>query len=148
MNNECLSTGTQIAEIAASRGYLLPINLLWMELLLCGKDKESDVIWNKWLSNASTVVFRRLLQESHQRKEPQLIEKLINLLKRTSTSKGSLGNAYSRLVNYYLVENKIEEAEETFKAALQTGLKSEDFNKSTLGRLRSAVEESGRKLHL
>ncbi|CAB3223179.1 unnamed protein product [Arctia plantaginis] len=94
---------TQIAEIAASRGYILPINLLWMELLLCGKEKESNAIWTKWLSTAPTVVFRRLLQESHLRKEPQLIEKLINLLKTSSPiSNGSLVDSLKRGGRFYL----------------------------------------------
>lgn len=116
-----------------------------MELVLAGKDKEAEMIWTKWLSNAPVVVFRRLLQESHTRKEPEIIKKLIELLK---TNKGlslaSLGNAYSRLINFYLIENKSQMAEEAFSAALKLGLKTEHLNKSTITRLKSAVEESGR----
>lgn len=115
-----------------------------MELVLAGQDKEAQQIWSKWLSNAPVVVFRRLLQESHTRKEPELIVKLIGMLKTNKViSLASLGNAYSRLINYYLVENKIQDAEETLSAAVKSGLKSEHLNKSTLTRLKSAIEESG-----
>lgn len=115
-----------------------------MELLLAGKDKEAESLWKRWLSNAPVVVFRRLLQESHTRKEPKMIEKLIELLKTNKEiSPASLGNAYSRLINYYLVENKPQDAEEALSSALKLGLKSEHLNKTTLTRLKSAVEEAG-----
>ena len=123
----------------------MPANLLWMELILAGQDNEAEKIWSKWLSNAPVVVFRRLLQESHTRKEPEIIVKLIALLKTNKLiSLASLGNAYSRLINYYLVENKSQDAEDALSAALKLGLKSEHLNKTTLTRLKSAVEESGR----
>lgn len=140
---------TKIAEIAAEKGKLLPVNLLWMELLICGKDKEATEIWTKWLNNASVVVFRRLLQESYVRKQPQLIENLINHLKsNTNISKGTYGNVYSRFINYLLTENKVQEAEEKLKEAFNLGLKSEDFNKTTLDRLKSAIQETGREFNL
>lgn len=147
-NSELVAKCTQIADIAASKGQLLPANLLWMELLLAGKEKEADQIWNKRLNTAPVIIFRRLLQESHLRKEPQLIEKLINLLNSNSSvvSKGSIGNAYSRLVNYYLMENNVQYAEENFQAALKLGLTAQDFNKTTITRLKEAVQAAGREL--
>ncbi|XP_075974101.1 bicoid stability factor [Anticarsia gemmatalis] len=138
---------TKIAEIAASRGITLPANLLWMEFVLSGKEKEAESLWTQYLSSAPNVVFRRLLQESHVRKEPQIIEKLLQLLKtRQHVTKGSLGNAYSRLVNYYLVENQIKEAEDALSAGLKEGLTLEDFNKTTITRLKTAVSDAGREL--
>lgn len=116
-----------------------------MEFILNGREKEAEEIWSKWLCNAPVVVFRRLLQESHTRKEPEKIEKLIQILKSNKgLSLSSLGNAYSRLINFYITENKIDIAEEAFSAALKLGLKTEHMNKSTLKRLKTTVEESGR----
>lgn len=139
----------KIAEIGASKGHLLPANLLWMELLLAGKDKDALTLWKNWLQSAQTVAFRRLLQESHLRKEPQLIEKLINLLKeKTPLTKGSLGNAYSRLINYYLTEGNVQKAEAHYKDAIKSGLDSQDMNRSTLARLKTAAQEAGHELNL
>nr|XP_021192971.2 leucine-rich PPR motif-containing protein, mitochondrial [Helicoverpa armigera] len=144
-DTELVTKCTQIAEIAAEKGKLLPANLIWMELLLAGKDKEADLIWSKWLVNAPVVMFRRLLQECHTRKQPELIEKMISTLRSNKhLSQASLGNAYSRLINYYLVENNSEKCEEILSEALKLGVKTEHLNKTTLTRLKGAVEESGR----
>ncbi|KAF9423083.1 hypothetical protein HW555_001387 [Spodoptera exigua] len=144
-DNELTEKCKQIADIAAAKEKFLPANLLWMELILNDREKEAEEIWSKWLCNAPVVVFRRLLQESHTRKEPQKIEKLIQILKSNKgLSLSSLGNAYSRLINFYIMENKIDVAEEAFSAALKLGLKTEHMNKSTLKRLKTTVEESGR----
>ncbi|KAJ8730618.1 hypothetical protein PYW08_002031 [Mythimna loreyi] len=144
-DNELVAKCIEISNIAAEKGKFLPANLLWMELVLAGQDKEAEKIWTKWLSDAPVVVFRRLLQESHTRKEPEMIEKLITLLK---TNKGlslsSLGNAYSRLINFYVVENKLEAAEKTLSEALKVGLRTEHLNKSTIMRLKTLVEQSGK----
>uniref|UniRef100_A0A2H1WV81 SFRICE_009650 n=1 Tax=Spodoptera frugiperda TaxID=7108 RepID=A0A2H1WV81_SPOFR len=145
LDNELTEKCKQIADIAASKEKFLPANLLWMEFILNGREKEAEEIWSKWLCNAPVVVFRRLLQESHTRKEPEKIEKLIQILKSNKgLSLSSLGNAYSRLINFYITENKIDIAEEAFSAALKLGLKTEHMNKSTLKRLKTTVEESGR----
>ncbi|XP_022814416.1 leucine-rich PPR motif-containing protein, mitochondrial [Spodoptera litura] len=144
-DNELTEKCKQIADIAAAKEKFLPANLLWMELILNGREKEAEEIWSKWLCKAPVVVFRRLLQESHTRKEPEKIEKLIQILKSNKgLSLSSLGNAYSRLINFYIAENKIDIAEEAFSAALKLGLKTEHMNNSTLKRLKTTVEESGR----
>uniref|UniRef100_A0A2A4K6E8 Pentacotripeptide-repeat region of PRORP domain-containing protein n=1 Tax=Heliothis virescens TaxID=7102 RepID=A0A2A4K6E8_HELVI len=144
-DSELVAKCNQIADIAAEKGKLLPANLIWMELILAGKDKEAELIWSKWLVNAPVVVFRRLLQESHTRKQPEIIEKMISILKTNQgLSMASLGNAYSRLINYYLVENNSQKGEEVLSEAVKLGLKTEHLNKTTLTRLKAAVEEAGR----
>lgn len=115
-----------------------------MELVLSGKHKEAEALWKKWLQKSPVLVFRRLLQESHTRKQPEIIENLINVLKTNKTiSHASIGNAYSRLINFYLSENKPQEAENALSTALKSGLNSEHLNKTTLTRLKTLVEESG-----
>lgn len=115
-----------------------------MELILAEQDNKAEKIWSKWLCKAPVVVFRRLLQESHTRKEPEKIKKLITFLKSNKeVSLATLGNAYSRLINYYMVENTLQDAEKALSEALAVGLKSEHLNKTTLTRLKSAVEASG-----
>ncbi|XP_034826727.1 leucine-rich PPR motif-containing protein, mitochondrial [Maniola hyperantus] len=136
----------KVAELAASKGHVLPANLLWMEYLLTDKDSEADSLWKKCLQDASVVVFRRLLQESHTRREPQRIEKLIETLKTNKQiSPASIGNAYSRLINLYLVDNKIDEAKEVLDRALNSGIASENLNKTSIKRLKEALEANGKK---
>ncbi|XP_060803764.1 leucine-rich PPR motif-containing protein, mitochondrial [Amyelois transitella] len=136
----------QIAEVAASKGFFTPANLLWMEYLLAGKDQQADSLWKSGLNKSNVIVFRRLLQECHIRQEPQLIEKLISILKTNKElSLGSVGNAYSRLINIHLINNRVEEAENALKTALDYGVKTEFFNRNSLERLKAAVESAGRE---
>ncbi|CAH0581522.1 unnamed protein product [Chrysodeixis includens] len=143
-DNDLVAKCNTIVDVAAAQGKFLPANLLWMELILSGKDKEAEALWNKWLHKSPVVVFRRLLQESHTRKQPEIMVNLINVLKTNeSISSASLGNAYSRLINFYLSESKPQEAENALSTALKSGLKSEHLNKTTLSRLKTVIEESG-----
>ncbi|XP_053612584.1 leucine-rich PPR motif-containing protein, mitochondrial [Plodia interpunctella] len=145
-NEAILAKCHKIAEMAATKGFTTPANLLWMEYLLAGKEKEADNLWNSSLRNASALVFRRLLQESHVRNEPRLIEKLIETLKSNQEiSLGSVGNAYSRLINLHLLSNRLEEAESVLQRALDSGLKGEHFNKNTVNRLKTEIEQAGRE---
>lgn len=143
-DNELVAKCNTIVDIAGAQGKFLPANLLWMELILSGKHKEAEALWNKWLHKSPVVVFRRLLQESHSRKQPEIIENLINVLKTNKTiTHASIGNAYSRLINFYLLENKRQEAEDALSTAFKSGLNTEHLNKTTLTRLKALVEESG-----
>ncbi|CAK1540689.1 unnamed protein product [Leptosia nina] len=135
----------KIADIAASKGILLPANLLWMECLLAGNTKEADLLWEKHMKKAEVVVFRRLLQESHLQKKPELIEKLIKLLKTNpNMSPTTLGNAYSRLINSHVIENRLDQAKAVLDEAYKHGLTNEHFNNTSLKRLKAAFEETGR----
>lgn len=145
-DTELVQKCTKIAEIAASKGITTPVNLLWMELILAGKDEEARDLWNKWLITAPVIVFRRLLQESFVKNEPEIIMKLINALKTNKTlPTRSLGNAYSRLMNYYLLNNNIAAAEALLSDAIQQGVPKEHINKSSLLRLKSAIEATGKE---
>lgn len=136
-----------MAELAASRGHIIPINLLWMEYLLAGKNKEAETVWRKYLSDAESIVFRRLLQESFTRKQPELVRTLIDSLKQNKkVTKGSVANAYSRLINYYLVENSVDDAIKTLKEAIEYGMTKDDLNDTTLKRLKTALETSGKQI--
>ncbi|CAG9578979.1 unnamed protein product [Danaus chrysippus] len=140
-NEELVSKCNTVVEIAASKGYPLPANLLWMEYLLAGKDNEADALWNKCLHNSGTIVFRRLLQEAHVRKDPQLIIKMIKKLESNNNiSPTSVGNAYSRLINLHLTDNNISEAKKTLEMALNNGLQLDHLNQSSLRKLKDLME--------
>lgn len=145
-NKEVLSKCHTVAEILASKGHTNPANLLWMEYVLSDKEQEADTLWKKSLINANSILFRRLLQESHQRNEPRYIEKLISALQSNNqTSLGSLGNAFSRLINMHVVNNNLKEAENVLKRAIDCGLKKEHFNKNCIERLQSAFTTAGKE---
>lgn len=147
-DQQCVAKCQKISEMAASRGHLAPVNLLWMEYILAGKMEDADSLWKKYMVNAEIVMFRRLLQESYTRKEPKLIIKLIDSLKSNKIiSKGSLANAYSRLINYYITENQTKDAENVLNDAIKSGVTQEHFNKSCLARLKNAVENEGRQFN-
>ncbi|XP_050346941.1 leucine-rich PPR motif-containing protein, mitochondrial [Nymphalis io] len=143
-DSEVVAKCHSIVELAASKGYTLPANLLWIEYLLAGKDKEAEELWHKHLINANIIVFRRLLQESHLRKQPQVIERMIEMLR---TNKGlslsSAGNAYSRLINFYIVENNIDNAKAALSRAIEYGITSEHLNQSTIKKLKEHMEAAG-----
>ncbi|XP_041986989.1 leucine-rich PPR motif-containing protein, mitochondrial [Aricia agestis] len=137
---DMLSKCEKIADIAASKGFKLPANLLWMELLLSGKDTEANNIWNKHLVDSDSVIFRRLLQVAHERKQPQIIEKMIeNLNSSPKISNASKGNAFSRLINYYVGENELQKAKECLDRAYGMGLTLDDINKTSIDRLNKAL---------
>ncbi|CAG4949184.1 unnamed protein product [Colias eurytheme] len=135
----------KIADIAASKGIYLPANLLWMEYLLAGKTTEAQMFWDKYLKNSEVVVFRRLLQESHLQRNPKQIQDLIHYLKtNTKLPLSTVGNAYSRLINLHIVENKIDEAKTVLDDAYKFGITNEHLNKTTLQRLQQAFEANGK----
>ncbi|CAH2108523.1 unnamed protein product [Euphydryas editha] len=139
-NSELNAKCQKAVELAASKGITLPANLLWMEYVLVGNDKEANSIWQKYLANANVVIFRRLLQESHLRKEPHIIEKLIeNLKSNKALPLASIGNAYSRLINFYILENKINEAKAALNRAFESGLTKDHINESSIKKLQEAT---------
>lgn len=126
----------------------MPANLLWMEYILTGNEKEAESLWKLWLSNANTLVFRRLLQESHLRKQPQLIEKLITTLKSNEKiSQGSLGNAYTRLINFHLNESNTNEALAAFDKAVKSGIPISNINKNCIEKLQAAAQAEGKQIN-
>lgn len=115
-----------------------------MEYLLAGKEQEADALWKLWLNDANSLFFRRLLQESHVRKQPELIEKLITLLKSNQKlSPGALGNAYNRLINLHLTESRTKEALEVFERAIKSGVSVTYLNKSCVERLKTIAQAEG-----
>lgn len=117
-----------------------------MEYILAGRDNDAASLWKQYLQNAEVIVFRRLLQESFVRKEPKLIEKLIEYLKSNkSISQGSIVNAYSRLIGHYVYENDFEQAEKVLEEATNSGIQSEHLNKNSLLKLKAAAEAAGRE---
>lgn len=122
----------------------MPANLLWMEYILAGKYQQADTLWEQCLSNVNSIVFRRLLQESHIRQQPELIEKLIDTLKTNKNiTTGSIGNAYSRLINLHLLDNKVDEAQAVLEKAVKHGVALDQFNKNSLKKIKEAVEAAG-----
>lgn len=118
-----------------------------MEYILAGKEQEADSLWKLWLNDANSLFFRRLLQESHVRKQPELIEKLITLLKTNKkTSPGALGNAYNRLINLHLTESRTKQALDAFERAMKSGVSVAHLNKSCVDRLKSVAQAEGKDL--
>ncbi|XP_050668618.1 leucine-rich PPR motif-containing protein, mitochondrial [Leptidea sinapis] len=146
VNNEELAKKCQrITEIAASKGALLPANLLWLEYLIAGKNIEAESIWNNCLKDSEIIVYRRLLQEAHLKRDFKLIEALLSYLKRNPKIQPSaLGNVYSRYINLHLVDNNIDEAKSLLDQALRSGIQNEHLNKSSLSRLKEKLEAAGK----
>lgn len=120
-----------------------------MEYLLAGKDKEADSLWQHCLINSSVVVFRRLLQECHLKNQPETINKMIDILKTNlSISHASIGNAYSRLINLYILHNNIDEAKATFDRAIESGISKEHLNLTSIKRLKETLQEAGKEINL
>lgn len=129
-------SGQKLVQLAASKGHVFPANLLWMEYILVGKDKEADLIWNQALSSANVVVFRRLLQECYVRKDTKPVEKVISALKTNKNlPSATIANAYSRLIDILVLNNKTNEAKSAYEDALSYGITKDEINKNTLQRL-------------
>lgn len=143
----CFS-GQKVAELAAAKGQFTPVNLLWMEYLLAGKEKEANEIWKQWLCKAPSILFRRLLQESHTSNNIKMVETLLETMKTNSSlTKGSFGNVYSRLINLYLTNNKLKEAESALQKAIEEGVQLEHFNKNCIERLKTVMKDSGKEFN-
>lgn len=117
-----------------------------MELLLADKNAEANTIWQNHLNNSEVVIFRRLLQEAHERRQPQLIENLIEILqKNPNTTNACKGNAFSRLINLHIAYNDVNKAKECLERAYALGIKKEELNKTTLVRVENALKAAGQK---
>lgn len=138
----------KVAELAASKGHFTAVNIIWMEYIIAGREKEANDLWNKWLINAPAVMFRRLLQECHVKNDTKTVENLISTLKTNgSLTKGPIGNVYSRLIGMHLTNNKVSEAEAVLRKAIEDGVGSEHINTTTINKLKAAVVESGREFN-
>ncbi|KAJ0175771.1 hypothetical protein K1T71_008930 [Dendrolimus kikuchii] len=146
-NDQLIAKCYKVAEVAASRGNIIPVNLIWMEYILAGKNKEAQDVWSKYLNDTESIVFRRLLQESFTRKEPELVYKLINALKQNKKiTNGPVANAYSRLINYYLTEGLVDDAIKVLKESFENGITKDDLNSTCIRRLKMALETSGKQI--
>ncbi|XP_048480519.1 leucine-rich PPR motif-containing protein, mitochondrial [Plutella xylostella] len=145
-NSELLEKCHKIAELAATKGNYLPANLLWMEYILTGKDKEADALWNNYLIKAESIAYRRLMQESHLNNSPQQVDRLISCLKTNKNiTSAVLGNAYSRLINLHLSHGNTEDAKGSLQKAMSEGINIDHINVTTLKKLKSAQEAIGQE---
>ncbi|XP_013179551.1 PREDICTED: leucine-rich PPR motif-containing protein, mitochondrial [Papilio xuthus] len=142
-NEEMSQKCQRLVLLAASKGHFFPANLLWMEYLLVGNDKDADLIWNQALSSANVIVFRRLLQQCYVRNDIKPIEKVISSLKTNKNlPSATLANAYSRLIDILVLNNKMNEAKSAYEDALSCGITQDEINKNTLQRLNISSENS------
>ncbi|KPJ06941.1 Leucine-rich PPR motif-containing protein, mitochondrial [Papilio machaon] len=142
-NEEMSQKCQKLVLLAASKGHVFPANLLWMEYILAGNDKDADLIWNQALSSANVIVFRRLLQECYFRNDTKPIEKIISALKTNKNlPSATLANVYSRLIDILVINNKMNEAKSAYEEALSYGITKDEINKNTLRRLNISSENS------
>lgn len=134
----------EIAEKYAEKNIIIPFNILWMHYILEGQDEEAQAIWNQHLSNNGTIMFKRVLQESRENKNVDVLDKLLGFLKSSTViSPKALGYAYSCKMDILIAKGEHQAAVNTLTASLSSGLSLEDFSRNTLVKTKNAVELGG-----
>ncbi|CAB3371624.1 Hypothetical predicted protein [Cloeon dipterum] len=93
----------QLSEIAkkyAEKGHLAPYNVLWMHLFATGQYDEAKLIWEKYLSKSTRVMFQHICQEARKNNDAIMCSNLFGLLVSSETvTSGARGNVLSCLID-------------------------------------------------
>lgn len=90
-----------MAEQYAARDIISPFNVLWMHHFISGHDDEAAEIFNKHLINEPGLLNKYIILTAKERKDYQLIEKLLTVVNRSVISKKAKGAIYSALIDIY-----------------------------------------------
>ncbi|KAJ9586127.1 hypothetical protein L9F63_020226, partial [Diploptera punctata] len=127
----------------AAKGFVGPVNVLWMHYFAGGKEDAALELWNKYLSGSPRVMFQHILRRARDNKDENIVNRLIKLLKDIPISEGARGTAYSCLIDILVYKQKLDEALVALKEAVDQ-VCLENLNRTALLRLKQSVEEQGK----
>lgn len=133
----------EMAEKYAAKGIVGPMNVLWVHYFIAENDEACQRIWDKHLVAAPRLMFQRIVQLARDKQDERLIQRLIDLLKRTKVSEGAIGNAYSCLLDVYAVKEQYDDG----LVALDSAVKEvclENINRTALIRIKNGLEKNGK----
>lgn len=135
-----------MAEQYAARGLLAPMNVLWMHHFVAHNVEASDKIWQKHIKDSPRLMFQRVMHEARDKQDVKMVERLIEVLKTTTLTKGAVGNAYSCLIDVHAAKGQFEEAYQTLrKAVAEVEGDVECINRTAMVRVKEGLEKSGSK---
>ncbi|XP_012266542.2 leucine-rich PPR motif-containing protein, mitochondrial isoform X2 [Athalia rosae] len=76
---ELVDKYTQFAEKQAERGFLQPINMLWIHYFL-NESEKANPIWTNYLIGSPFIAFHPILQNATRTNNPELIKRLLKTL--------------------------------------------------------------------
>lgn len=119
----------------AEKGVYVPINVIWMNDIMNGKLDSADGIRKKYLNETPKIMFNHLLKVARDRKEKQIIKKLLVALKDSKVSEGGLGTIHSCIIDVYSAQEKYDDA---LRAVKDVCL--ENLNRTALFRVKEGLE--------
>ncbi|XP_058445927.1 leucine-rich PPR motif-containing protein, mitochondrial [Malaya genurostris] len=121
-----------------------PINVLWAHHFTVGNPEQAKILWDKYLTNSSRVMFQKVIQHARETNDDKLVRRLIDQLKNSKVTENGIGIMYSCLIDALMSKGQTEEA----LGALKDGLKDvclEHINRSALKRLKQGLAEIGQE---
>jgi hypothetical protein len=89
----------RMALMYAARGIKAPINVLWMHLFLKEDDAAAKNLWDEHIAHSPRIMFQHILDEAREKRDKNIVRKLLDLLQDTAVSERARGTAYSCLVD-------------------------------------------------
>lgn len=131
-----------LAEKYAEKKILSPMNVLWMYYFITN-DPNAETIFQKHLTEEPRLMFQRIMQESREKQNEELIQRLMLKLQSSKISEGAMGNAYSCLIDVLAAKEKYDECLKVVNNVNQSiGL--EYVNRSALLRMKDGLEKQGK----
>ncbi|KAL3266917.1 hypothetical protein HHI36_011067 [Cryptolaemus montrouzieri] len=125
------------------KGIVAPANILWTHYFIEEKYNKAEEIWEQHLKSAPRIMFQRIVQVARDKKNENLIEKLIEHLKTSNITEGALGNAYSCLLDVKVSLQQIDDIVQTFEKVL-TDVSIDHLNRTAVLRVKSAYDHLGK----
>lgn len=135
----------KFASEVADRGFLAPMNILWMRQIEAGNlDQADDGIMKKYLTETPTVMFHHTLRTARERNDVDIVKNLLTGLKCSKVSERDVGSVHSCLIDIYSSLGKYEEALTAIDDAIRD-VCLENIARATLLRVKTGSEAEGKK---
>lgn len=103
-----------------------------MEYIINGNNLRAEYLWDKYLVNCSLIKYKRLFQYAFENKKPEHMQYVVDHLKQNkNVSLEALGNAYSRLIHFYLSIEDLGAARACVDKAFADGLTAKQITMTT-----------------
>lgn len=140
---ELQSDYERMALMYAARGIKAPINVLWMHLFLKEDDAAAKNLWDEHIAHSPRIMFQHILDEAREKRDKNIVRKLLDLLQDTAVSERARGTAYSCLVDVLVNSDKCDDALMELKEAVKD-VCLENMNRTSLLRLQNGLQKEGK----
>ncbi|GAB6020657.1 hypothetical protein CHUAL_003327 [Chamberlinius hualienensis] len=139
-NPEYIDRVYNLAQSYASKGYLLPLNMMWVHFFSQENYEKADAIFKSTPEFKNKFIFIDIVRLSRETKNESMARKLVDMVKVSQMNEQLKCTSFSGLIDIQCDKNEIESALKSYEEAITLGLSPNSMKQSTLERLRNGLK--------